>query len=472
MLEPERYDVVVIGSGEGGKYLAWHLAQAGKRTAVVERRWIGGSCPNINCLPSKNEIWSAGVAKLARHAAAFGVATGPVSVDMTKVLKRKRDMVDSLVAFHLERYKASGAELIMGSARVVAPKTVEISLNDGGTRRLIADKLFLNLGTHASIPGVPGLAEAQPLTNIEALELDRIPNHLIVLGGGYVGLEFAQAYRRFGSRVTIVEHGPSLAGREDLEVSEEVRSILEAEGIAVLLSTEVEQVEGRSGKQVRVRIATSDGPRTLDASDILVAAGRTPNTRGIGLEEIGIKLTDRGYIEVNGRLETGVPDTWAIGECAGSPQFTHISLDDFRVIRDNLSGGNRTTEGRLVPYCMFVDPPLARIGMSEREARDNGVKVRVAKLPMRAVLRTRTTSETIGFMKALVCDDDRIVGFAMIGADAGEVMAAVQIAMIADLPYTSLRDAILTHPTMAEGLNALFGNVPIKPSDVRVGASP
>ncbi|MEO6780886.1 MAG: FAD-dependent oxidoreductase [Bradyrhizobium sp.] len=459
MPEPERYDVVVIGSGEGGKYLAWHLAQGGKRTAVVERRWIGGSCPNINCLPSKNEIWSAGVAKIVARAGEFGVITGPVSVNMAKVLQRKRDMVDGLIAFHLERYEASGAELIMGNARIVAPKTVEVTLNDGGTRRLIADKLFLNLGTHASIPPVPGLAEAQPLTNIEALDLDRIPDHLIVLGGGYVGLELAQAYRRFGGRVTIVEQGPRLAGREDPEVSEEIRSILETEGIEVLLSTEIEQVEGRSGTRVRARIATSDGPRTLEASDILVAAGRTPNTRGIGLEDTGIELTDRGYIRVNERLEAATPDTWAIGECAGSPQFTHVSLDDFRVIRDNLGGGNRTTEGRLVPYCMFIDPPLARIGMSEREARDNGVKVRVAKLPMRAVLRTRTTSETIGFMKALVGDDDRIVGFAMIGADAGEVMAAVQIAMMADLPYTSLRDAILTHPTMAEGLNALFGNV-------------
>ena len=460
MPEPERYDVVVIGSGEGGKYLAWHLAQAGKRTAGVERRWIGGSCPNINWLPRKNEIWSADVAKIAASAGEFGVRTGPISVDMAKVLQRKRAMVDGLVAFHLERYEASGAELIMGSARIVAPKTVEISLNDGGTRRLIADKLFLNLGTHASIPGVPGLAESQPLTNIEALDLDRIPDRLIVLGGGYVGLELAQAYRRFGSRVTIVEHGPRLAGREDPEVSEEIRGILEAEGIEVLLSTKVEQVEGQSGEHVRARVVASDSQRTLDASDILIAAGRTPNTRGIGLGETGIKLTDRGYIRVNERLETTAPDTWAIGECAGSPQFTHVSLDDFRVIRDNLGGENRTTEGRLVPYCMFIDPPLARIGMSEREARDNDVKVRVAKLPMRAVLRTRTTSETIGFMKALVDDDDRIVGFAMIGADAGEVMAAVQIAMIADLPYTSLRDAILTHPTMAEGLNALFGNVP------------
>ncbi len=469
MPEPERYDVVVIGSGEGGKYLAWHMAQAGRRTAVVERRWIGGSCPNINCLPSKNEIWSAGVVKTVTRAGEFGVTTGPVSVDMAKVVQRKRDMVNGLVAFHLERYQASGAELIMGRARIIAPKTVEVALNHGGTRRLSAGKLFLNLGTHAGIPPVSGLADAQPLTNIEALELDRLPGHLLVLGGGYVGLELAQAYRRFGSRVTIIDHGPRLAGREDPDVSEEVRSILEAEGVEVLLSTEVEQVEGRSGEHLRVRVRTPDGQRILEGTDLLVAAGRTPNTRGIGLEEAGIELTDRGYIRVNERLETTAPDTWAIGECAGSPQFTHLSLDDFRVIRDNLSGGHRTTEGRLVPYCMFIDPPLARVGMSEREARDSGVPVRVAKLPTRAVLRTRTTSDNTGFIKALVGDDDRIVGFAMIGPDAGEVMAVVQIAMMARLPYTGVRDAILTHPTMAEGLNALFGNVPSGKGRVREG---
>jgi pyruvate/2-oxoglutarate dehydrogenase complex dihydrolipoamide dehydrogenase (E3) component len=460
MLEAERYDAVVIGSGEGGKYLAWHLAQAGQRTAVVERRWIGGSCPNINCLPSKNEIWSAGVAKIVARAGEFGITTGPISVEMAKVLQRKRDMVDGLIAFHLERYKASGAELIMGSARIVAPKSIEVTLNGGGTRLLNAGKLFLNLGTHATIPTVPGLAGARPLTNIEALELDRLPGHLIVLGGGYVGLEFAQAYRRFGSRVTVIEHGPRLAGREDPDISDEVRGILEADGVEVLLSTDVEQVEGKSGEHLRARVRAPDGSKTIEGTDILVAAGRTPNTRDIGLAEGGVEVTERGYIRVNERLETTAPDTWAIGECAGSPQFTHISLDDFRVIRDNLRGGHRTTEGRLVPYCMFIDPPLARVGMSEREARDRGVKVRVAKLPMKAVLRTRTTSDDTGFMKALVGDDDRIVGFAMIGSDAGEVMAVVQMAMMADISYTIFRDAILTHPTMAEGLNTLFDNVP------------
>jgi pyruvate/2-oxoglutarate dehydrogenase complex dihydrolipoamide dehydrogenase (E3) component len=460
MPELEQYDVVIIGSGQGGSYLAWHMGEAGQRTTVVERRWIGGSCPNINCLPSKNEIWSAHDAKTVARAAEFGVTTGPVSVDMARVRQRKREMVEGLVGGVLERYAASGAELIMGSAHLVAPKTVEVRLNEGGTRQLTAGKLFLNLGTHATIPPVPGLAEAQPLTNIEALELDRLPGHLIVLGGGYVGLELAQAYRRFGSRVTLIQDGPQLLGREDPDIAAEVRSILEAEGVEVLLSAEVEQVEGRSGELVRARVRTPEEERRIEGTDLLVATGRTPNTRGIGLEENGVQLTDHGYIRVNERLETTAPDTWAIGECAGSPQFTHISHDDFRVIRDNLSGGRRTTAGRLVPYCMFTDPPVARVGLSEREAHAQGVPMRVAKLPMRAVLRTWTTSESTGFMKALVGEDDRIVGFAMIGSEAGEVMSVVQLAMMGGLPYTSLRDAILTHPAMAEGLNVLFSSVP------------
>lgn len=462
MTNPEKYDAVVIGSGEGGKYLAWHLAEAGRKVAVVERRWVGGSCPNVNCLPSKNEIWSAGVAHTVAHAADFGVATGPLVVDMPKVLQRKRDMVTGLIAFHQDRYKATGAELIMGNARIVAPLTIEVALNGGGVRTLAADKLFLNLGTHASIPPVPGLAEAKPLTNIELLELDRVPEHLIVLGGGYVGLEFAQAYRRFGSRVTVIEHGPRLAAREDPDVSEEIRRILVADGIEVLMATDAEQVQGTSGEHLDVRVRAQDGARSIAASDLLVAAGRTPNTRGIGLEAAGVQLDPRGYIQVSDRLETTAANTWAIGECAGTPQFTHMSLDDFRVIRDNLAGGQRSTAGRMVPYCMFIDPPLARVGMNETQARAAGVAVRVAKLPTKAVLRTRTTSQSTGFMQALVDADDRIVGFTMIGQDAGEVMAVVQTAMAGKLPYTALRDAILAHPTMAEGLNALFGKVPAK----------
>jgi len=457
----ERVDVLVLGSGEGGKYLAWHMAKAGRRTVVVERRWIGGSCPNVNCLPSKNEVWSAKVATLVKHAAEFGMVTGSAAIDMARVRERKRHMVDGLIAMHLERYKASGAELVMGTGRFVAPKTLEVRLNDGGTRVLSGDRVFLDVGTHATIPPIPDLAAAAPLTHIEALELDRVPPYLIVLGGGYVGLELAQTYGRFGSRVTIVEQGPRLAGREDPDVADAIARIFSEEGIEVLVAAETRRVKGRSGEGVSVTVRTAQGERTLEGSDILVAAGRTPNTAAIGLDKAGIELDAHDYVAVNDRLETSAPEVWALGDCAGSPQFTHVSFDDFRVIRDNLAGANRSTRDRLVPFCMFTDPPLARVGLGEAEAHRRGIAVRVAKLPMSAVLRTWTIGESGGFMKALVdSHGDRILGFTMLGPEAGEVMAAVQTAMLAGLPYTGLRDAILTHPTMTEGLTTLFASIP------------
>ena len=461
MAQPEQFEVLILGSGEAGKLLAWHMAGSGRRTAVVERRWIGGSCPNIACLPSKNEIWSARVAHLTRHAAQFGTTTGTVATDMAKVRQRKRDMVSGDVAFHLQAYKTSGTELIMGSARFTAPKTLEVALNDGGTRALTGDHVFLNLGTHAAIPNIPGLKDAQPLTHVEALELDYLPSHLIVLGGGYVGLEMAQAYRRFGSRVTVIEAGPHLMSREDPDVADEIRRILSDEGVEFLLRAETVDVRGRSGEDVSITVRGASGEQTIEGSDILVAAGRVPNTAGIGLDQAGVELDGRGYIRVNERLETTAPDVWAMGECAGSPQFTHVSHDDFRIIRDNLAGGKRSTRDRLVPYCMFTDPPLAQVGLNEAAARRQGRNVRVARLPMSSVLRTETTGETQGFMKTLVGEgDDRILGFTMVGAEAGEVMAVVQMAMLADLPYPKLRDAVLAHPTMAEGLGLLFSNVP------------
>ena len=463
MSQPEPFEMLVLGSGEGGKFLAWHMAKSGHRTALVERKLIGGSCPNTNCLPSKNEIWSAKVADLVHHADRFGMVTGSTATNMKKVLARKRDMVDGLIAMHLDNYKASGAELIMGSGRFIAPKTIEVSLNDGGTRVLTGDRVALNLGTHATIPDIPGLAAAKPLTNIEALELDRLPDHLVVIGGGYVGLELAQAYRRFGSRVSIIEAGPQLAGREDSDVATAILEMLRDEGIVVHLEAKVLGVQGRSGETVSLQTRTPSGDQTIEGSDILVAVGRTPNTSGIGLDLAGVALDTRGYVSVNDRLETSASDVWAVGECAGSPQFTHVSFDDFRIIRDNLAGGDRTTRNRLVPYCMFTDPPLARVGLSEREAQRQGIAVRVAKLPIVAVLRSRTISETRGFLKALVeADGNRILGFTMLGAEAGEVMAVVQTAMLASMPYTGLRDAIIAHPTMAEGLGALFSNIPAR----------
>ena len=310
---------------------------------------------------------------------------------------------------------------------------------------------------------LPELEAAHPMTHIEALELDILPAHLIVIGGGYAGLELAQAYRRFGSEVTVVEAGTQLMGREDAEVSHEIRRVLTDEGVQIHVPAQLIKVSGESGREVSLVARTSAGEQTINGSHVLVAAGRVPNTAGIGLDKAGVGLDDRGFVRVNERLETSAPDVWALGDCAGSPMFTHISEDDFRIVRDNLSGGRRSTRDRLIPYCMFTDPPLAHVGLSEREAERQGVKTRIASLPMSAVLRAQATGLTQGLMKALVGEnDDRILGFTMIGAEAGEVMAVVHTAMMADLPYTRLRDADFAHPTFAEGLGFLFSNVPAR----------
>jgi pyruvate/2-oxoglutarate dehydrogenase complex dihydrolipoamide dehydrogenase (E3) component len=472
MSSVERFQNVVLGGGEAGKYIAWELARLGQRVTVVEKGLIGGSCPNIACLPSKNVIHSAKVVDFVRHASTFGLRLGPWTVDMAGVRQRKREMVDGLIAIHKARFAVEGLDFILGEGRFVGPKTIEVRLAQGRTRRLEGERFFLNLGTHAAIPDIRGLSGAAPLTHVEALELDRLPAHLIVLGGGYVGLEMAQAFRRFGSRVTVIEQAPQLTPREDPDVAEAIRAIFADDGIDVILEAAIDAIDGRSGDQVGVRLRTPAGERKIDGSDLLVAAGRTPNTRGIGLESAGVELDLRGYVKVNERLETTAPGVWAMGECAGSPQFTHVAYDDFRVVRDNLAGRSRTTRDRLIPYCMFVDPELGRVGLGEAEAKRRGIAVRVARLPMNSVLRARTLGETRGFMKALIdTHSDRILGFTMLGSGAGEVIAAVQTAMLAGLPYTGLRDAILTHPTMAEGLSVLLAGIPAMTETTRARAA-
>ena len=463
MSEAESYEILVIGSGEAGKHLTWNMAQAGHRTAVVEREYVGGSCPNIACLPSKNVIRSAKANWFARHGAEYGVQTGPVSTDMKGVLKRKRKMVEDGVQFHLDRFEATGAELIRGEARFAAPKTVEVSLNGGGQRIITGDRVFLDLGSRSVIPDIPGLAAAKPMTHVEALDLDCLPDYVIVLGGGYVGLELAQALRRFGSKVTIVERGRQIAAAEDPDVAQALLENFASEGIKVLLETRVNEVEGFSGQKVRIRAVNSEGEKLIEGTDLLVATGRTPNTQGIGLEAAGVELDARGYIKVNERLETTAAGVWAMGDCAGSPQFTHVAYDDFRVVRDNLNGGTRTTRERLVPFCMFTDPELARVGLNESEAKKRRITYRLAKTPMGGVLRAVAIGETRGFVKMLVdAESDRILGFTAFGAEASEMMAAVQTAMLGGLPYTVLRDAIFTHPTVAEGLVYLLASVPAK----------
>ena len=461
MPEIERFQILVIGSGEAGKHLTWTMAQAGHRTAVVERKYIGGSCPNIACLPSKNVIRSAKANWFARHGTEYGIQTGPVSTDMKGVLNRKRKMVEGGVQIHLDRFKATGAELIRGEARFVAPKTVEVHLNEGGLRMITGDRVFLDLGSRSVIPDIPGLAAAKPMTHVEALDLDRLPEHVIVLGGGYVGLELAQALRRFGSKVTLIERSRQIAAAEDQDVAQALLENFTSEGIEVLLDTRVREVEGLSGQKIRVVAENGQGVQMIEGTDLLIATGRTPNTQGIGLETSGVELDARGYIKVNDRLETSTAGVWAMGDCAGSPQFTHVAFDDFRVVRDNLSGGSRTTRDRLIPFCMFTDPELARVGLNESEAKRRGIAYRLAKMPMAAVLRAVALGETRGFVKMLIdVQSDRILGFTVLGVEGSEMMAAVQTAMVGGLPYTTLRDAIFTHPTTAEGLVFLLANVP------------
>jgi pyruvate/2-oxoglutarate dehydrogenase complex dihydrolipoamide dehydrogenase (E3) component len=375
-------------------------------------------------------------------------------------------MVSRLNDVYRDNFRQTGAEFILGTGRFVGPKTLEVSLPDGTTRRLRGNNVIVSTGTRASVEPVPGMFEAQPLTHVEALELDRVPHHLIVIGGGYVGIELSQAMRRFGANVTIVDRHDRLLHREDDDVAEALAGLFKDEGIDTLLNARIKRVWGESGDSVTLVVEQGGTEKTLAGTDLLVAAGRRPNTENIGLELAGVELTDRGYIKVNERLETTAPGIWAIGEVAGSPQFTHVSVDDFRVVRDNLAGGNRVTTGRRIPYTLFTDPELAHIGLTEKEARARGIAYRLFKISMEHVLRARTLSETRGFLKALVeVNGDRILGFTAFAVDGGEIMASVQTAMMAGLPYTALREAIWCHPTLVEGLIPLFSSMPSSPAD-------
>jgi pyruvate/2-oxoglutarate dehydrogenase complex dihydrolipoamide dehydrogenase (E3) component len=367
-------------------------------------------------------------------------------------------MVRGLVTTHLTNFKKNNTELALGEGRFIGERTLQVEMHEGPRRTLEGGIVVLSTGTRAKIDDIPGLAEAAPLTHIEALELDTVPQHLIVLGGGYIGLEFAQALKRLGSKVTIVERAHRLLPREDQDVSEAVRSLLADEDIDVITGAAATSVTGRSGDAVSIELETAN--RRINGTHILAATGRIPNTEGIGLELAGVQKTDRGYIQVNEKLETTAPGVWAVGDCAGSPLFTHIAFDDYRVFRDNYAGKKKITTGRQVPFCLFTDPELARVGLNETEATVKGIPYRLGKLPMAAVLRARTLSETRGFLKALVGADDTILGFTGFGSGAGELLPAIQLAMASRLPYTSLRDMVITHPTMAEGLAFLFATVP------------
>lgn len=457
--EPEEFDLVILGGGTGSTIAAWTFAGQGQRVAVIERKYIGGSCPNIACLPSKNIIHSAKVASYLRRSEEFGIPNRDFAVNMHAVRERKRRMVSNWNDAYMGNYKSSGAEFILAFGRFIGPKTLEAALPDGTTRQLRGNNVIIDTGTRAAIDAIPGLVEAQPLTHIEALELDEVPEHLLVIGGGYVGLELAQAMRRFGSKVSVIDRNDRLLHREDDDVTEALGRTFEDERIDTVLNARMKRVSGKSGDSVTIVVEQGGKEKSLQGTHLLVAAGRIPNTENIGLELAGVELTERGFIKVNERLETTAPGVWAIGEVAGSPAFTHVSVDDFRVVHDSLTGGKHVTTGRVIPFCLFTDPELARIGLNEKEANAQGIPHRLFKVPMEAVFRATTLSETRGFLKALVASDgDRILGFTGFGIGAGEVLASVQIAMTAGLPYTALRDAVLTHPTLVEGLIALFSS--------------
>lgn len=469
--DSDHYDLVLLGAGQGGGPLAGAFAKAGRRVALVERVHVGGTCINEGCSPTKTVIASARVAYLARRAPDYGVHVGgdgapAVHVDLARVRERKQAIVDSFRTGSENSLDKAGVELVRGGARFVGPRTIEVSPMSNETRsanrgrRVIsADVVVINTGLRASIPPLPGLDAVSYLTSTSIMELTTAPEHLIVLGGGYVGLEFAQAFRRFGSRVTVVERGAQLLPREDEDIADAVADILRQDGIDVLLGAEVKRVE-RADAGVGLAYHTGSGQdeRMLRGSHLLVATGRRPNTDDLGLTAAGVKTDSRGFVSVNARLETSVPDVYAIGDVKGGPAFTHISYDDFRILRTNLlEGGSATTEGRIVPYTVFIDPQLGAVGMTEREARAGGRRIRVARLPMSSVARALEVDETRGFMKATVdADTGQILGATVLGLEGGEIAAVLEVAMMGKLPYTALRDGIFSHPTLAEALNNLF----------------
>ncbi|MGH2355450.1 MAG: mercuric reductase [Chloroflexota bacterium] len=459
MTQATHYEAIIIGSGQAGSPLAEAFAQASKRIALVEREHVGGTCVNVGCTPTKTMVASARVAYLARRAADYGVLTGPVRVDLAAVRQRKRDIVDEWRGGKQRRLeRTEHLDLMMGEARFTGPKSIEVALTGGGRRHFTADLVFINTGDRPAAPPLPGLDDVPTLDSTSIMELDTAPAHLLVLGGGYVGLEFGQMFRRFGSQVTIVQRGPQLLSREDPDVAEAVAGILREDGIEVLLNAEAYRAEAGAGGAIRLGIRVDEGARTRTGSHLLVAAGRVPNTDGLDLTAGGVQTDARGYVTVNERLETSVPGVYALGDVKGGPAFTHISYDDFRIVYANLfEGGHATITDRLVPYTIFIDPQLGRVGLTEQEARAQGRTVKVAKLPMENAARAEEVGETRGFMKAIVdADTSQILGCAMLGIEGGELMSMLQIAMLGKLPYPVLREAIFAHPTLAESLNNLF----------------
>jgi pyruvate/2-oxoglutarate dehydrogenase complex dihydrolipoamide dehydrogenase (E3) component len=460
MTASDHYQAIVIGSGQAGTPLSGALASAGWRTALIDREHIGGTCINEGCTPTKTMIASGRVAYLARRGADYGVRSSGISVDMSRVRERKRNIVNSFRNGSQRRLeKTRNLELIFGAASFTGPKSILVRMKDGGQRTFSADQVFINAGCRPAVPAIEGLNGVAFLDSTSIMELDEVPEHLLAIGGGYIGLEFGQLFRRFGSRVTIVQSGGQLLSGEDADVAQEVAAILRQDGVEVLLHTRAERV-AKEGRQIRLTVRAADGSRSVDGSHLLVATGRVPNSDTLNLLAAGIAADARGFIKVNGRLETNVEGVYALGDIKGGPAFTHISYDDFRMIRSNLiEKGSATTDRRLVPYTLFTDPQLGRIGLTETEARAQNKNVRVAKMTMSYVARALEVDETRGFMKAVVdAETNQILGAAVLGIEGGEIVSQIQLAMMGKLPYTTLRDAVFAHPTLAESLNNLFAH--------------
>ncbi|MEH2251322.1 mercuric reductase [Nostoc sp.] len=459
----QHYDDIIIGGGKAGKTLAPALVADGRKTALVERSltMIGGGCINIACIPTKTMVASANVANTVRNSAAYGVKANTPIVDLAEVIKRKRTVVQSAREMNLHNLEtALDNNLLIGTARFVAPKTIEVTTAEGNTRVLTAERLFVNTGTRPLIPSLPGLTEAGFLTSESIMELEHLPEHLIVLGSGYIGLEFAQMFRGFGSGITVIGKSEQILSQQDPDIAIAVQTLLEQDGIEFLLKAKVLRVD-RTGNETILQIQVADREITLQGSHLLVAVGRAPNTDSLNLAAAGVATDTRGFIQVNDCLETNIPGIWALGDINGGPQYTHISLDDYRIIKANLiDGGNRSTRDRLVPSCLFIDPELAHVGLTETEAQQQGYAIRVAKVDASAVPRAKTLGQTDGLLKAIVdTDTGRILGCSLLCHEAGEVISTVQMVMQAQMPYTVLRDGILTHPTMTEGLNILFSKL-------------
>ncbi len=456
----DEFQAIVIGSGQGGNPLSMALAGAGLRTALIEREHVGGTCINEGCTPTKTMVASGRVAYLARRGADYGVQTGTIRIDMERVRQRKREIVNSFRNGSQRRIeKTANLELIFGEARFTGKKSMAVRLKDGGQRELTGERIFINAGARPTVPGIEGLMGVEFLNSTSIMELDSVPEHLVVLGGGYEGVEFGQLFRRLGSRVTIIQSRGQLLSREDVDVAEGVAAILKEDGLEVLLNAKATRVK-KEGTQIQVSVRTGEETKVVEGSHLLVATGRTPNTDSLNVAAAGIAMDSRGFIQVNGKLETSAEGICALGDIKGGPAFTHISYDDFRILRTNvIEKGDASIEGRMVPYTVFIDPQLGRVGMTEAEARTAKRNIRVAKMPMSYVARALEVDETRGFLKAIVdAKSEEILGAAVLGLEGGEVMTMLQLAMMGKLKYGKLRDGVFAHPTLAESLNNLFGH--------------